>query len=104
MKTRYKIAIVVSIIIAVGTISTLAYLTQTDFFIVPKRSGNQWSNTELDCPENFIIYENNCVPVNSENREVHDASLFFKSVDGTITELCKIDFEDLGQHKNKLDS
>lgn len=58
MKSRYEIFLIVGII-AVGSISTLAYLTQSDFFTSPKRSGNQWSNTQ-ECPENFIIYKNNC--------------------------------------------
>ncbi len=59
MNTFIKIAIVTSIIISVGVVSTLAYLSESDFFMSPKRSGDHWTNTVEPTTEEFNKEESN---------------------------------------------
>ena len=91
MKTIIKIAIIVSIIISVGVISTLAYLIQSDFFLIPKRtSSDQWTNT-VDCQgENQLIYNDECVYVIKDNDpEIEYTNKYFMKKDDKIVVYCE---------------
>lgn len=68
MDAFIKIAIIGSIIILVGAVSTLAYLSESDFFMSPKRSGDQWTNTEEPTTEKFNKEESNTEESNKENQ------------------------------------